>query len=1227
VCRRVGLLGFVLGIGLWAGAGSVLAAGSPGWVVGMVPAPASFSPVLNTECVDHVGQFLENTRVCDEYAVTVANRGAAATNGSRISLSDSLPAGLSVAAHTLIEVEGKEPGARVESTELPGSDCGVTGTVVSCSLAGRVPPDGLLQLYVFVTVDEPATPGSLTSTVTVEGGGAPRVESSFVNALEGPAPVFGFYGFSAGLLGAGGLAETVAGGHPYELPVSIDLNTVLGDTPEGESRATSVHDPRDFVVDLPPGVSGSALSAPMCTLHELSTVNKGSTGSLSTCPTDSIVGYLRTQPEGLVSATSPIYNVVPERGVAAEFGFLDTVDAPHAIDVGIASTPEGYVVRSTAREVPQVLIDEIITSIYGDPAARDKSHEAGVPMFTNPSVCTGKPLVTHIYMDSWQSPGLDNPDGSPAVEDPAGGWASGESSSPAVTGCEALDESFHPSIAAQTETGRADTPTGLNVGITVPQQQPEALSTPPVREIEVKLPEGLTVNPSSANGLAACSESQIGWQGKTPAEPSELEDFNAAAAEASPQEEELAREGVPGEPAHCPKASRIGTVEVQSPALPAEACKGEARALDECAKEEPAGSGVFPEREKTPLLGSVYLAAQTENPFKDLIAAYFVIDDPRTGVVVKLPGRVQLNEATGQLTTIVKDSPQFPFSQLQTHIFGGETASLSTPMRCGSYTLASALTAWSHEPGPGETTGTPVAEPSSTIEVSAGVGGTGCPGAILGFAPGVTAGTSSSQAAGATSVEASIDRGDDEQEVLAVDVTTRPGLTALIKNVPQCPEPQAAEGNCGPESLIGEATSAVGAGSKPYWVHGGEVYLTGPYNKGPFGLSIVIPTTAGPFTLTGIHGGFGKEVVRSSLRVNPNSAQASAVSEGIPQRIQGITLQIRTIDVSIDHPNFGLNPTNCEPLPTTTELTGAEGTSTSTSTPFHLSGCTSLPFAPKLTATAAAQGSKLNGTAFSVDVSSPGLGQANIHKVDLTIPAVLPSRLETIQKACPDHVFETNPAGCDEGSMIGEGIVHTPILANPLRGPAYLVSHAAAAFPDIEFVLQGEGVTIILDGKTDIKNKITYSDFETAPDAPFTTFETTFPAGPHSALTAHIPEREFYNLCKQPRITMPTTIVAQNNAEIHQNTTIELTGCPKHISITSHKHNHQTLTITIYVPGPGKLRATGHGLHTTTTKTTSRELITLKIHLNHHHPTHTTIHLQYTPTTGTKQTTTQHTQL
>ena len=212
------------------------------------------------------------------------------------------------------------------------------------------------------------------------------------------------------------------------------------------------------------------------------------------------------------------------------------------------------------------------------------------------------------------------------------------------------------------------------------------------------------------------------------------------------------------------------------------------------------------------------------------------------------------------------------------------------------------------------------------------------------------------------------------------------------------------------------------------------------------------------------------------------------------------------------------------------------------SSPFQVGGCGSLPFKPTLTASAGGKGSKTNGTNLHVDVTSAGLGQANIQKVDLQLPITLSTRNTTLQLACLEAAFNANPASCPQGSVIGTATIHTPVLKSALSGPAYLVSHGGAAFPDVEFVLQGEGVTIVLDGKTDIKAGITYSKFESAPDAPFTTFETELPAGPHSILTPNVPEAEEFSLCKQT-LSMPTKITAQDGAVVEQNTPIAVTGC------------------------------------------------------------------------------------
>jgi hypothetical protein len=258
--------------------------------------------------------------------------------------------------------------------------------------------------------------------------------------------------------------------------------------------------------------------------------------------------------------------------------------------------------------------------------------------------------------------------------------------------------------------------------------------------------------------------------------------------------------------------------------------------------------------------------------------------------------------------------------------------------------------------------------------------------------------------------------------------------------------------------------------------------------------------------------------------------------------IKGVPVQLKAINVQVDRPHFQFNPTSCDPMAVTGTLGGSEGASQPVSSPFQVANCGALPFEPKLTARVDGTGSKPNGVGFYVRLESAGLGQANIHQVELQLPIALPSRLTTIQQACPDNVFEANPAACGEGSVIGKAVIHTPVLKNPLEGPAYLVSHANLAFPDVVFVLQGEGIKLVLDGHTDIKKGITYSRFETAPDAPFSTFETSLPAGPHSALGVNVDPKKNYSLCGA-NLAMPTKIVAQNGAVINETTQIRPTSC------------------------------------------------------------------------------------
>jgi hypothetical protein len=262
------------------------------------------------------------------------------------------------------------------------------------------------------------------------------------------------------------------------------------------------------------------------------------------------------------------------------------------------------------------------------------------------------------------------------------------------------------------------------------------------------------------------------------------------------------------------------------------------------------------------------------------------------------------------------------------------------------------------------------------------------------------------------------------------------------------------------------------------------------------------------------------------------------------------------------------NPTSCEPMQVAATLTSLASTTVPVASRFQAANCASLPFTPSFSATTAGNGG-FHGAALDVKISQRR-GEAAIHNVNTQLPLALPSRLETLQKACTEAQFATNPAGCPAGSDVGTATATTPVLSVPLTGPAYLVSHGGAAFPDLDIVLQGEGVKIILVGNTDIKKGITFSRFETVPDAPVSSFELNLPGGRGALLAAT------RNLCaltktvtvgrrvtrrvhgRLKRVTlkvrktiadpllMPTTITGQNGAVVQLNTMIAVTGC--HVS-------------------------------------------------------------------------------
>jgi hypothetical protein len=1061
-------------------------------------------------------------RADGEIIVSAENLGDGSISGEAklgeltpTTLSDILPHGLRAVAFG-----GSKPqrGTAERRESIP---CSLS--TLSCKLAGGLEPYEAIELRIAVVVE-----GAVTgeNEASVSGGGAPAASIHRPVTINSAPTPFGVEDYELTPEAEGGAPVTQAGAHPFQLTTSIalnqDANAAPVQSPRSEVEVAGL--PKNVDFQWPAGLIGDPSAIPRCTLGQFL---QDISGLYNECTPQTAVGVATVtvfEPTsfGTLVLTTPLFNLDPAVGEPARFGFfVPTAQVPVVIDTSIR-TGGDYGVTVKVHDITQTaafLSSEVtVWGVPGDPrhdSARgwgcifeprgieprppcQAQNEQHAPPFLTLPVSCATSLQTSVEATSWADSG--NP------QTTAGSGLS------ALNGCNQLP--FSSEIKVAPDGRQASTPSGLSVDVHVPQEanlNGAGVAASDVKEIAVTLPQGVSLNPAGADGLEACSEGLIGY---LPGESTPPEDLHFTP--------KLPGSNGSSEPFEqgknfCPDASKVGTVEIATPLLP-------------------------PGQH---LKGSVYLASQNANPFGSLIAMYIVAEDPVSGALVKLPGEVILDQATGQISATFKNTPQLAFEDAELHFFGGDRAPLATPAHCGTYTTNATFTPWS---------GTQPVTSQSSFQITTGPNGTACPGTALPFSPSLTAGTVNNQAGSFSPLTVTMSREDGQQNLKSVQLHMPAGLSGVLTGVPLCGEAQADAGTCSGASLIGETTVSVGLGGDPYSVKGGQVFLTGPYEGAPFGLSIVNPAVAGPFNL-------GKVVVRTKLEVDPHTAAVTVTSDesgpyAIPPSIDGIPLQIKHVNVTISRPGFMFNPTNCTPAVVTGTLDSIEGASSSLSVPFQATNCAVLKFAPKFAVTTSGKTSKAKGASLNVKLTYPKAlfgTQANIARVKVDLPKALPSRLTTLQKACTNAQFEANPAGCPAASIIGHAKATTPLIPVPLEGPAYFVSHGGEAFPSLIMVLQGYGVTLDLVGTTFIsKAGITSSTFKTVPDAPVGSFELNLPEGKFSALAAN------GNLCKT-KLAMPTEFLAQNGAKINQSTKITATGCPKQKKAKAkHKAKHKS---------------------------------------------------------------------
>jgi hypothetical protein len=564
-------------------------------------------------------------RADGQIVVIAENLGDTDVNGAGVpvSIADKVPPGMVV---TNIE------GFTNQSTSVP-LQCSFAS--VSCTFAESLPPYETLEVVVSVKVEAGAVSGGFNEA-TITGGGAPGVSVRKSVVVSGDPVPFGVESYGFALEDEGGALDTQAGSHPFQVTSTLALNQ----TADPRKPPAPVKDLRGY---LPPGLVGNPTPLPQCTDLEFDTASPGGSNQ---CPRDTVIGVASStiSLNGVSTFPVPVFNMTPGVGEPARFGF-EVQGNPVILDTSVR-TGGDYGVTVSANNVSEAVgvLSSRLTfwGVPGDPrhdisrgweciaGGRDRTEQSPPctplgqahppPFLILPTSCTG-PLQTTLHVDSWAHAGSFLAPVSPDVP------------LQSLDGCNRLG--FEPSISAAPDGEAASTPTGLTVGVHVPQDNdlnPSGVGESDVKQITVALPEGMQVNPAGADGLEACSLDQISL--KSAAMPS------------------------------CPDASKVGTVEIKTPLLP------------------------------DPLAGAVYLAAQNANPFGTLLAMYIVAEDPTAGVLVKLAGKVSLDPVTGQLVATV-ESPQLPFSDAELHFFGSARAPLSTPPLCGSYTTNATFVPWS----------------------------------------------------------------------------------------------------------------------------------------------------------------------------------------------------------------------------------------------------------------------------------------------------------------------------------------------------------------------------------------------------------------------------------------------------------------------------------------------------------------------------------------------------
>jgi hypothetical protein len=1054
------------------GAGDVEVTGGPGGT----------APLIVTSIGDDAGRYVAPIEISSPLApatakilvlggsgrliLTLTNLGDLPVEASSdpVTIVDELPEG--------VVATGVEGFAGAQNVDGP-VDCEVAEeTKVLCTFEGSLPSYEAIEIEVIASlIGDPPTVGA-PGKVTVSGGEAPPVSSGQeIRVSPLPTP-FGIERFSGQAEEEGGAPTQQAGAHPFQLTTTIQLNS--GPLIPGPERKENIVEqpamPRNFRFVLPAGLVGNAAKMPQCGMADF--LSSPGELTLNNCSSESAIGVASvtasenvsksetggTAPVlGFVRLPVPVFNLPPRQGEPARFGFT-ALGNPVIIDTAVDPDDQYRILASVDNATQLVALLSSTISLWGTPG--DPRHDSSrgwnctypfkskvgpcerpaglsaAPFLRQPVSCA-TPLDFRAEVEPWNV---------------ASGALVAQASftgSPQI-GCNQVP--FDPRVGVSLTNRRAESPSGLDFELHMPNAgllDPESKAAEgQAKRIEVTMPEGVTLNPSQAEGLVACDPAAY------------------------------ARESAGSPPGQgCPEAAKVGSVRISTPLLEEEA------------------------------EGSVYVATPYNNPFGSLLALYVVAKIPERGILVKQAGKVHLNPNTGQLVTTFDDLPQIPFDTFELNFFGGDRAPLAMPSRCGTYEIVTRFTPW-HATDPDNPQPDEVIAKTSSFTVDQGPAGGSCPSGAAEFKPGFSAGTTNNAAGKYSPFVMRLTRKDGEQEFSRFSVKLPKGVIGKLAGIPFCPEAAigAAKARIGPnggqEELDSPSCPAgsqlghtqVGAGVGPSLAYApGKIYLAGPYRGAKLSVVAIATAKVGPFDL-------GNVVIRQALRIDPETAEVTsdgASSDPIPHILKGVVVHARDIQVHLDRSKFVLNPTSCERMAVSSTVVGAgldfgtaaDDQTATPSVPFQVANCDSLGFKPKLSLSLRG-GTKRGDTPRLKAVLKARKGDANIGRAQVTLPHSAFLEQAHIRTVCTRVQFAAGGGDgeqCPKGSIYGRATAISPLLDERLKGRVYLRS-SNNPLPDLVTALHSRKVDINLVGRIDSVDGGIRTTFAAVPDAPVAKF-------------------------------------------------------------------------------------------------------------------------------------------